>query len=77
MHSQSIRICSSEKDDMAMSLEAGMTAEARADLDGSMPDTVEAALADIERRGDQAARGMSVKLDSWDRDDHRPSAREV
>ena len=39
--------------------------------------TVEAALADIERRGDEAVREMSVRFDRWDREDFRLSPAEI
>ena len=62
---------------MATWLKRGVTAEARADLDRKVRDTVEATLADIERRGDAAVRELSIKYDGWDRDDYRLSPQEV
>ena len=54
---------------MAAWLKRGVTAEARADLDRKVRDTVEATLTDIEQRGDAAVRDLSVKFDGWDRQD--------
>jgi sulfopropanediol 3-dehydrogenase len=62
---------------MAEWLKRGATAEARADLDRKVRDTVEATLADIEARGDAAVRELSVKFDRWDREDYRLSAGEI
>ncbi|WP_313803880.1 histidinol dehydrogenase [Sphingobium sp.] len=62
---------------MAQYLKRGATAEARADADRKVRDIVEAALADIEKRGDDAVRDMSVKFDRWDRDDYRLSQAEI
>jgi sulfopropanediol 3-dehydrogenase len=55
---------------MAQWLKRGATAEAKADADRKVRDVVEAALADIETRGDAAVREMSGKFDGWDRDDY-------
>jgi len=62
---------------MAIWLKRGATAEAKADADRKVRDIVEAALADIEKRGDEAVRDMSVKFDGWDRDDYRLSQAEI
>lgn len=62
---------------MAVWLKRGATAEAKADADRKVRDTVEAALAEIERRGDAAVREMSVKFDGWERDDYRLSQAEI
>jgi sulfopropanediol 3-dehydrogenase len=62
---------------MAQYLKRGATAEAKADADRKVRDSVEAALADIERRGDAAVREMSVKFDGWDREDYRLSQAEI
>jgi sulfopropanediol 3-dehydrogenase len=62
---------------MATWLKRGATAEAKADADRKVRDIVEAALADIEKRGDEAVRDMSVKFDGWDRDDYRLSQTEI
>jgi sulfopropanediol 3-dehydrogenase len=58
-------------------LKRGASAETRADLDRKVRDTVEATLADIEKRGDAAVRELSVKFDDWDREDYRLSDREI
>jgi sulfopropanediol 3-dehydrogenase len=39
--------------------------------------TVEAAIADVERRGDAAVREMSVRFDRWDREDYRLTPAEI
>ncbi|MBS0476127.1 MAG: histidinol dehydrogenase [Proteobacteria bacterium] len=62
---------------MAQWLKRGATAEAKADADRKVRDIVEAALADIEKRGDAAVREMSIKFDGWDRDDYRLSQAEI
>ena len=62
---------------MAEYLKRGATAEAKADSDRQVRDTVELILADISTRGDAAVRELSVKFDRWDRDDYRLSASEI
>ena len=62
---------------MAEYLKRGATAEAKADNDRQVRDTVEGILADIAARGDAAVRELSVKFDGWDRDDYRLSADEI
>ncbi|QDK34510.1 histidinol dehydrogenase [Sphingomonas sp. IC081] len=62
---------------MATWLKRGATAEAKADADRKVRDIVEAALADIEKRGDEAVREMSIRFDGWDRDDYRLSQAEI
>ncbi len=62
---------------MAIWLKRGMAAQAKADADRQVRDVVEAALADIQTRGDAALRDMSVKFDGWDRDDYRLSQSEI
>ncbi|MES2904650.1 MAG: histidinol dehydrogenase, partial [Pseudomonadota bacterium] len=62
---------------MAIWLKRGSTAAARADLDRTVRDAVEATLADIETRGDSAIRDLSIKFDGWDRDDYRLTSREI
>ncbi|MCP2084161.1 UNVERIFIED_ORG: sulfopropanediol 3-dehydrogenase [Paraburkholderia sediminicola] len=42
-----------------------------------MRDTVEATLADIETRGDEAVRELSIRFDKLDREDYRLSQREI
>jgi sulfopropanediol 3-dehydrogenase len=62
---------------MSFYLKRGATAEAKADRDRSVRDTVEAILADIERRGDEAVRELSVKFDNWDRESYRLTKAEI
>ena len=62
---------------MAEYLKRGATAEAKADTDRKVRDTVEAILADIATRGDAAVRDLSVKFDSWDRDSYRLTSEEI
>ena len=62
---------------MAEWLKRGTTAEIKADNDRKVRDTVETILADIETRGDDAVRDLSIRFDSWDRDDYRLSASEI
>ncbi len=62
---------------MAQWLKRGATAEAKADADRKVRDIVEAALADIEARGDAAVRDMSNKFDGWDREDYRLTQAEI
>ena len=62
---------------MAHWLKRGATAEAKADADRKVRDIVEAALADIEKRGNAAIREMSIKFDGWDREDYRLSQAEI
>ena len=62
---------------MAVWLKRGATAEAKADAHRKVRDIVEAALADIEARGDAAVCDMSNRFDGWDREDYRLSQREI
>ena len=62
---------------MAIWLKRGATADVKAAADRKVRDIVEAALADIEQRGDAALRDMSIKFDGWDRDDYRLSQSEI
>lgn len=62
---------------MAQYLKSGPTSEARTSADRRVREIVEAALADIEQRGDAAIREMSVRFDGWDRDDYRLSQTEI
>lgn len=62
---------------MAIWLKRGAAADLKAQSDRKVRDIVEAALADIEQRGDAAVREMSVKFDGWDRDDYRLSQAEI
>ena len=62
---------------MAHWLKRGASAQTKAEGDRKVRDTVEGILADIEARGDAAVRELSVKFDSWDRDDYRLSKAEI
>ncbi|NMN04631.1 MULTISPECIES: histidinol dehydrogenase [unclassified Novosphingobium] len=62
---------------MAQWLKRGAAADVKAATDRKVRDIVEAALADIEQRGDVAVREMSIKFDGWDRDDYRLSQAEI
>ncbi len=62
---------------MAEYLKRGATAEAKADSDRKVRDTVEGILADIAARGDAAVRELSIKFDGWERDDYRLGADEI
>ena len=62
---------------MAVYLKRGATAEAKADNDRKVRDTVEGILADIETRGDAAVRELSIKFDGWDRESYRLTASEI
>lgn len=58
-------------------LKEGKQAEAIASEDSKVRATVEAALADIQSRGQDAVREMSVKFDGWDRSDYRLTDKEI
>ncbi len=62
---------------MAIWLKRGAAADVKAAGDRKVRDIVEAALADIEARGDVALREMSIKFDGWDREDYRLSQAEI
>jgi sulfopropanediol 3-dehydrogenase len=62
---------------MAQYLKRGAAADVKAEADRKVRDIVEAALADIEKRGDAALRDMSIKFDGWDREDYRLSQSEI
>ncbi len=62
---------------MANWIKRGATAQARADANSKVRQTVEKALLDIETRGDAALREMSNTFDKWDRDDYRLSQAEI
>ena len=55
---------------MAEWMKRGMTAQAKAEADTKVRGIVEAALADIQERGDAAVREFSVKFDGWDRESY-------
>ena len=62
---------------MAVYLKRGATEEAKAGRDRSVRDTVEAILADIEVRGDDAVRELSIRFDKWDRESYRLTPAEI
>lgn len=62
---------------MAEWLKRGTSADVRAEADRKVRDVVEATLADIAARGDDAVRDLSVRFDGWDREDYRLTDREV
>ncbi len=62
---------------MAEWLKRGSTAAAKADADLKVREIVEKTLADIEARGDDAIRQLSIKFDNWDRDDYRLTDGEI
>jgi sulfopropanediol 3-dehydrogenase len=62
---------------MATYLKRGATAEAKAESNRQVRDTVEGILADIETRGDAAVRELSIKFDKWDRESYRLTATEI
>ena len=62
---------------MAHYIKRGANADAKADVDRKIRDTVEAVLADIVARGDTAVRELSIRFDSWDRDDFRLTHAEI
>jgi sulfopropanediol 3-dehydrogenase len=62
---------------MATYLTTGKAAEEKAAEDAKVRETVERALDDIAKRGDEAVREMSVRFDKWDRDDYRLSQAEI
>jgi len=62
---------------MADWLKKGADIDVRAEADRKVRDVVEATLADIEARGDEAVRELSIRFDGWDRDDYRLSEAEI
>ena len=58
-------------------LKRGATTEIRAGRDREIRDTVEAILADIDARGDDAVRELSIRFDGWDRACFRLSEAEI
>ena len=62
---------------MAIYLKRGATAEAKAETNRQVRDTVEGILADIEARGDEAVRELSTRFDKWDRDSYRLTDAEI
>ena len=62
---------------MSEFLKRGKTAAAREEIDRKVRETVEATLADIQARGDEAVRDLSRKFDNWDRADYRLTDQEI
>ena len=62
---------------MARWLKRGKAEQTRAADDRAIRETVEAILADIEKRGDEAVRELSIRFDQWDREDYRLGDREI
>lgn len=62
---------------MARILKSGAAAEHRVAVDRQVRDTVEAILADVEARGDDAVRELSVRFDGWDRESYRLTDGEI
>ena len=57
-------------------LKRGTAAGARVESDRNVRDTVEGILTDIQKRGDEAVRELSIKFDNWDRDSYLLTDRE-
>jgi len=62
---------------MAQVLKSGRNATLRAEDESRIRATVEIILADVEKRGDQAVRELSIKFDHWDRKDFRLTDAEI
>ncbi|MEM1052668.1 MAG: histidinol dehydrogenase [Pseudomonadota bacterium] len=62
---------------MAVWLKEAVSVEVRAEAARQVRDTVEGILADIEKRGDEAVRELSIKFDGWDREDYRLTDDEI
>jgi sulfopropanediol 3-dehydrogenase len=62
---------------MAIQLKQGIKAAEREAANAEVRVTVEAILADIAARGDEAVHELSVKFDGWDREDYRLSRKEI
>ncbi|HEY0034578.1 MAG TPA: histidinol dehydrogenase, partial [Devosia sp.] len=62
---------------MATWLKRGKDVEERAKADRQVRDTVETILADIDQRGDEAVRELSIRFDKWDRTDFRLTKAEI
>ena len=58
-------------------LKRGRSAELRAEDQAKVRSTVETILTDIENRGDEAVRELSVRFDNWDRTDFRLTDAEI
>lgn len=62
---------------MARWLKQGLAEEEKRAQDAKVRETVEAILTDIESRGDEAVRELSIRFDSWEREDFRLSEQEI
>ncbi len=62
---------------MAFHLKRGAQPGHKAGRDRSVRDTVEAILAEVEARGDDAVRELSIKYDGWAREDYRLGQAEI
>jgi sulfopropanediol 3-dehydrogenase len=62
---------------MARYLKTGITEEARADADSKVRATVEAIIADIEKRGDAAVREYSRQFDRWEPESFRLTREQI
>ncbi|MFT4077598.1 MAG: histidinol dehydrogenase [Asticcacaulis sp.] len=62
---------------MATWLKRGMDAQTKSDNNKAVRDTVEGILADIQARGDDAVRELSIKFDKWDRESYRLTQAEI
>jgi sulfopropanediol 3-dehydrogenase len=62
---------------MAEWLKRGTTAQAKAENDLKVRDTVEGILADIATRGDAAVRELSIRFDGWDRASYQLTPSEI
>ena len=51
---------------MAVTLKSGLSEKVKAEENDKVQSMVETALADIEKRGDDAVRAMSNDFDKWD-----------
>ena len=62
---------------MARWLKQGLPEEEKRAQDAKVRETVETILADIERRGDEAVRELSIRFDDWHREDFQLSPEEI
>jgi sulfopropanediol 3-dehydrogenase len=62
---------------MAEWLKRGALVDQKAEIDRKVRETVEATLADIEARGDDAVRDLSIKFDGLDRESYRLTQEEI
>jgi len=62
---------------MARILKQGAATAERGNVDRQVRETVEKILADVEARGDDAVRELSIRFDGWDRDSYRLTDSEI